>query len=130
MVDMITEAMSAAPEKLDHIQVEVVYGVPDKQEILTISVDLGTTIEQAIIASDIKSIFPEIDLAVHNVGIWNRSAKLTDVLNDLDRIEIYRPLIADPKEVRKRRAEKAKLEGRADKVTGGRVDPRRGKSEE
>jgi hypothetical protein len=47
------------------------------------------------------------------------------VLNDLDRIEIYRPLLADPKEVRKRRAEKAKLEGRADKTTGGRVNPLR-----
>lgn len=130
MVDMTNEAINVAPETLDHIQVEVVYGVPHKQEILTISVEQGTTIEQAIIASDIKSIFPEIDLTLHNVGIWNRSAKLTDVLNDLDRIEIYRPLLADPKEVRKRRAEKAKLEGRADKVTGGRVDPRRGKTDE
>ena len=50
-------------------------------------------------------------------------------LIDNDRVEIYRPLIADPKEVRKRRAEKAKLEGRADKVTGGRVDPRRAKTD-
>lgn len=127
---MTNEAINVTPETLDHIKVEVVYGVPNKQEILTISVEQGTTIEQAIIASDIKSIFPEIDLTIHNVGIWNRSAKLTDVLNDLDRIEIYRPLLADPKEVRKRRAEKAKLEGRADKVTGGRVDPRRGKTDE
>jgi hypothetical protein len=46
-------------------------------------------------------------------------------VQDLDRIEIYRPLIADPKEVRTRRAEKAKQEGRADKVTGGRVNPQR-----
>ena len=75
-------------------------------------------------------MFPEIDLAVHKVGIWNRAAKLKDEVQDLDRIEIYRPLIADPKEVRKRRAEKAKLEGRADKVTGGRVNPLRGGKEE
>ena len=68
------------------------------------------------------SIYPEIDLAVNAVGIWNRAAKLTDTVIDLDRIEIYRPLLADPKEVRKRRAEKAKEEGRADKVTGGRVE--------
>ena len=68
-------------------------------------------------------------LVDNKVGIWNRTAKLTDTVKDLDRIEIYRPLIADPKEVRKRRAEKAKEEGRADKVTGGRVDPRRAKSE-
>lgn len=126
---MTAEAITIAPEELEQIQVEVVYGTPQKQEILTISVAQGTTIEQAIEASGIKSIFEEIDLNIHKVGIWNRSAKLTDVLTDLDRIEIYRPLIADPKEVRKRRAEKAKLEGRADKVTGGRVDPRRGKSE-
>ena len=126
---MAIKTTSVSSEKLEQIQVEVVYGTPQKQEILTISVDQGTTVEQAIEASGIKSIFEEIDLNIHNVGIWNRSAKLTDVLTDLDRIEIYRPLIADPKEVRKRRAEKAKLEGRADKVTGGRVDPRRGKSE-
>ncbi|GHE84513.1 RnfH family protein [Thalassotalea profundi] len=129
MANMAIKTTSVSSEKLEQIQVEVVYGTPQKQEILTISVDQGTTVEQAIEASGIKSIFEEIDLNIHNVGIWNRSAKLTDVLTDLDRIEIYRPLIADPKEVRKRRAEKAKLEGRADKVTGGRVDPRRGKSE-
>ena len=69
------------------------------------------------------SIYPEIDLAVNTVGIWNRAAKLTDTVIDLDRIEIYRPLLADPKEVRKRRAEKAKEEGRANKITGGRVKP-------
>ncbi len=109
------------------IQVEVVYGIPSKQELLLISVDDGTTIEQAISASGILDTFPEIDLSKNKVGIWNRTAKLTDKLKDLDRIEIYRPLIADPKEVRKRRAEKAKEEGRADKVTGGRVNPLRNK---
>ena len=105
------------------IQIEVVYGLPDKQELLTLPVSEGTTIEQAINESGISDIFSEIDLSVHKVGIWNRTAKLSDVLKDLDRIEIYRPLIADPKEVRKRRAEKAKAEGRANKVTGGRLKP-------
>jgi putative ubiquitin-RnfH superfamily antitoxin RatB of RatAB toxin-antitoxin module len=110
------------------IQIEVVYGLPNRQELITILVDDGVTLEQGIMESGILNVFEEIDLKVNNVGIWNRSAKLTDKLRDLDRIEIYRPLIADPKEVRKRRAEKAKEEGRADKVTGGRVDPRRNKS--
>lgn len=110
---------------LEKISIEVVYGVPAKQEILTLSVDAGTTVEQAIIASGIITIFPEINLTVNKVGVWNRAVKLSEELNDLDRIEIYRPLIADPKEVRKRRAEKAKLEGRADKTTGGRVNPLR-----
>lgn len=109
----------------DSIQIEVVYGLPHKQKILTLMIEPNCTIEQAISQSGIIEIFPEIDLNENKVGIWNRVAKLTDVVNDLDRIEIYRPLIADPKEVRKRRAEKAKEEGRADKVTGGRVNPLR-----
>lgn len=109
-------------------QIEVVYGTSSRQEILTLTVAPDTTVENAIIASGMLDEFSEIDLSKNNVGIWNRAAKLSDVVNDLDRIEIYRPLLADPKEVRKRRAEKAKEEGRADKITGGRVDPRRAKS--
>jgi len=108
-------------------QIEVVYGVPEKQRILTIITAKNTTVEQAIVESGMLSLFDEIDLTKNKVGIWNRAAKLTDTLEEGDRIEIYRPLLADPKEVRKRRAEKAKLEGRADKVTGGRVNSLRKK---
>jgi len=103
------------------LHIEIVYGVPNKQELLTIAVAPNTQVEQAIIDSGILSLVEDIDLTVNKVGIWNKSAKLSDILSAGDRIEIYRPLIADPKEVRKRRAEKAKLEGRANKVTGGRV---------
>ena len=113
-----------------NIQVEVVYGTPTKQELLTVTVEPGIDVEQAINESGILQIFPEIDLKVNKVGIWNKSVKLSEPVNDLDRIEIYRPLIADPKEVRKRRAEKAKADGRADKVTGGRVNPLRGGSKD
>ncbi|MAG76766.1 MAG: RnfH family protein [Colwelliaceae bacterium] len=112
----------------DLIHIEVVYGTPTKQELLSVPVSPGTTVEQAIVESGIMELFPEIDLKKNKVGIWNRAAKLSEELQDLDRIEVYRPLIADPKEVRKRRAEKAKEEGRADKVTGGRVNPLRGGS--
>ncbi|WP_448213373.1 RnfH family protein [Colwellia sp. MEBiC06753] len=112
----------------EQIHIEVVYGLPDKQELLALTVQQGTTVEQAIIESGMLSLFDDIDLSKNAVGIWNKMAKLSDELQDLDRIEIYRPLIADPKEVRKRRAEKAKLEGRADKVTGGRVNPLRGEN--
>lgn len=118
-----------ADEKSTLIKIEVVYGTPTEQELLLVEVNEGVTVEEAIVSSGILSSFVEIDLKVNKVGIWNRTAKLTDTVHDLDRIEIYRPLIADPKEVRKRRAEKAKVEGRADKVTGGRVDPRRAKTE-
>jgi len=105
------------------IQIEVVYGLAHKQKLLSLPINQGITVEQGIIESGILTLFPEIDLSKNKVGIWNKAVKLSNVLEDLDRIEIYRPLIADPKEVRKRRAEKAKLEGRADKTTGGRVNP-------
>ena len=107
------------------VTIEVVYGVPHKQKILTLWVADDSTVEQAILESGIMALFPEIDLKVNKVGVWNKAVKLSEVVNDLDRIEVYRPLIADPKDVRKRRAEKAKLEGRADKTTGGRVNPLR-----
>ena len=110
-------------ETTDKIEVEVVYGTPKSQKILLVTVDADSTIEQGIHASGILSLYPEIDLTINKVGVWNRTAKLSDVIIDLDRIEIYRPLLADPKEVRKRRAEKAKEEGRANKITGGRVKP-------
>jgi putative ubiquitin-RnfH superfamily antitoxin RatB of RatAB toxin-antitoxin module len=124
MLDNQTKSESA----MTQINIEVVFGTPTEQSILSIAIDEGLTIEQAIHSSGITELYKEIDLSVNRVGIWNRTAKLTDRVKDLDRIEIYRPLIADPKEVRKRRAEKAKEEGRADKVTGGRVDPRRAKT--
>ncbi len=107
------------------LSIEVVYGIPSKQKIFCIEIHEGATVEEAILASGVLTLFTEIDLTINKVGIWNRVVKLSQVLNDLDRIEIYRPLLADPKEVRKRRAEKAKLEGRADKTTGGRVNPLR-----
>lgn len=125
---MNEQIMNEESSEQEQLTIEVVYGTPTHQEIISCAVEPNTTIEQAILASGIVDVFPEINLSVNNVGIWNRVAKLTDLVNDLDRIEVYRPLLADPKEVRKRRAEKAKEEGRADKVTGGRVDPRRSKA--
>lgn len=127
---MSEQMMNEDSSEIEQLAIEVVYGTPIRQEIISCTVEPNTTIEQAILASGIVAEFPEIDLTINNVGIWNRVAKLTDIVKDLDRIEVYRPLLADPKEVRKRRAEKAKEEGRADKVTGGRVDPRRSKAGE
>lgn len=110
------------------INVEVAYALPTKQSIVDVAVQEGTTVQQAIEASNILEQFSEIDLKATKVGIWSRVVKLSDTLIDGDRIEIYRPLIADPKEIRKRRAEKAKEEGRADKVTGGKPNPLKAKS--
>lgn len=109
----------------EQINIEVAYALPDKHSLLSVSVDAQSSIEDAIKASGVLELHTEIDLTENKVGIWSRMAKLKDPVNDGDRIEIYRPLIADPKEVRKRRAEKAKEEGRADKVTGGRPNPRK-----
>lgn len=109
----------------EQINIEVAYALPDKHSLLSVAVDAQSTIEQAIIASGILDMHSDIDLSKNSVGIWSRMAKLKDTVNDGDRIEIYRPLIADPKEVRKRRAERAKEEGRADKITGGRPNPRK-----
>lgn len=114
---------------IEQIAIEVVYALPKEQTLLSLQIDNGSSVEQAIIESGICHQHPEIDLSVNKVGIWNKVVKLNQLLENGDRIEIYRPLIADPKEVRKRRAEKAKLEGRADKVTGGRVNPLKGGKE-
>lgn len=109
------------------ISIEVVYATPEKQKIVSLSVVEGTTVAEAIEQSGIARFFAEIDLSKNAVGIWNKTCKTTDTPRQGDRIEIYRPLIADPKEIRRRRAEQAKEDGRADKVTGGRPDQQRGK---
>ena len=103
------------------ISLEVAYATPEKQALLEVVVEQGTTVKQAILAAGIVKRFPDIDLEVLKVGIWNRTCKLTDLPKKGDRIEIYRPLIADPKEARRSRAEKAVDEGQAKKRTGGRA---------
>lgn len=114
----------------DNITVEVAYALPKQQVLLTISAINGATVEHVIQQSGVLQQFPQIDLDVQKVGIWSRPVKLTDQVKEGDRIEIYRPLIADPKDLRRRRAEKAKDEGRADKVTGGRVNELKGRDDD
>ena len=88
----------------DTITVEVAHARPERQLILVVEIDAGATLEQAIRASGMLEQFPDIDLAVNKVGIFGKLGKLGDTLLDGDRVEIYRPLIADPKEVRRKRA--------------------------
>ena len=88
--------------------IELIYALPDEQEILTIEVSNDCDIQNAIIQSNILELYPEIDLKVNRVGVFSKVSKLTDTLRDGDRIEIYRPLIIDPKEARKARALKQK----------------------
>ncbi|BBN82097.1 UPF0125 protein [Pseudoalteromonas sp. A25] len=102
------------------IKVEVVYAVPHKATCVQVDVAEGTSAEQVVMQSGILDKCPDIDATKLTLGIWNRTVKNHQVVKEGDRIEIYRPLIADPKDARRRRAEKAKEEGRANKVTGGR----------
>jgi putative ubiquitin-RnfH superfamily antitoxin RatB of RatAB toxin-antitoxin module len=97
------------------IKVEVAYARPDSQLILEVKVSPDATVEQVISESGILEKFPEIDLAVNKVGIFGKLTKLGNTLREGDRIEIYRKLIADPKEVRRRRA----AEGKQMKKGGG-----------
>jgi putative ubiquitin-RnfH superfamily antitoxin RatB of RatAB toxin-antitoxin module len=104
-----------APE----IVVEIAYALPMEQLIVPIKVNEGITAEQAIKASGIMSKYPEIDLAINKIGIFGKLTKLDTRLRHLDRVEIYRSLIADPKEIRKQRA----ADGKAMKKGGGDAPP-------
>jgi putative ubiquitin-RnfH superfamily antitoxin RatB of RatAB toxin-antitoxin module len=91
------------------ITVEVAYALPNNQLIIPLQVAPETSAEQAIAASGILQKFPEIDLSVNKIGLFGKLTRLETPLRHLDRVEIYRPLIADPKEVRKQRAADGKL---------------------
>ncbi len=97
------------------IMVEVAYALPKQQLIIPVNVAEGTTAEAAVLASGIMEKFPEIDLNANKLGIFGKLVKSDTVLRHLDRVEIYRPLIADPKEVRRQRA----AEGKVMKKGGG-----------
>ena len=91
------------------IRVEVVYALPERQDLVSLALPAGTTLIQAVEASGLLAKHPEIDPARNKFGIFAKLAKTDAVLRDRDRVEIYRPLIADPKEVRKKRAAEGKV---------------------
>ena len=90
----------------DEILVEVAYSLSEKQVIISIKVPTKFNVKQAIEKSGIQKKFPSIDLSKNKVGIFGKKTKLDHPLNDRDRIEFYRPLILDPKEMRRKRAAK------------------------
>jgi len=91
------------------IPVEVIYALSDRQVVLALEVVADATIADVITQSGILEKFPEIDLGNNKVGVFGKLGKLTDTLHAGDRVEIYRPLIADPKQVRKQRAAQGKV---------------------
>ncbi|MCX7897893.1 MAG: RnfH family protein [Rhodocyclaceae bacterium] len=92
----------------DMIEIEVVYARRERQDVIPLRLPVGSTVEDALAASGLLERYPEIDLARGKFGIYGKICRLDAVLRDHDRVEIYRPLIADPKEVRKQRAAEGK----------------------
>ncbi len=107
-------AVSEEPS-IKKIEVEVAYALPHEQVVQEVMIKAGGTVSDAIKHSGILVTYPEIDLAVNKVGVFGKITKMDRVLRAGDRVEIYRPLIADPKEVRRKRA----AEGKRMKKGGG-----------
>lgn len=102
---------------IEPILVEVAYALPEKQKIIELLVEPGTTALMAVQQSKITDFFPELDIENAKMGIFGQALGTKGlkpakdhILQAGDRVEIYRPLISDPKEVRRKRAEKAKAE--------------------
>ncbi len=102
------------------ILVEVAYARPDEQVIIQLKVAAKSTAGAAIRSSGVLQRFPEIDLSIHKVGVFGRLVGLDHLVCNGDRIEIYRPLIADPKESRRRRAAASKPAAEPSARRGGR----------
>jgi hypothetical protein len=95
----------------DDIHVQVCYATATHEVLRELAVAAGTTIEQAIAQSGVLGEIPGIDLALHPVGLYGKKKPLDTVLREHDRIEIYRPLVADPKDSRRRRVQKKDAAG-------------------
>lgn len=97
------------------LAIEVVYALPERQTLLRFRVDAGTTVGAALAASGIATLHPEIDLAQQRVGIFGHFVGREHVVAAGDRIEIYRPLIADPKASRHTRVARKRAERESDR---------------
>lgn len=98
--------------KVRRIRVEVAYALRGEQALLQLKLDEGTTARQAVERSGILRRFPEIDLARATLGIFGKVVSPDTRVRDGDRVEIYRPLVADPKEARRQRAQQAPARSR------------------
>ena len=92
-----------------HIEVEVVYALPLAQDSTHLRVPAGTTVAQAIALAGVALRHPELERGKSQVAVYGRTVPMDAILRDLDRVEILRPLSADPKEARRRRASLGKL---------------------
>ena len=107
---MIEESNSMTEQVM--LDVEVCYALPDKQQIIALQLPQNATVFEAAVQSGIVAQFPEVELESAKMGVFGKvvAKPKEQVLSNGDRVEIYRPLIADPKEVRKERAARIKAE--------------------
>jgi putative ubiquitin-RnfH superfamily antitoxin RatB of RatAB toxin-antitoxin module len=93
------------------LSIEVCYALPEGQTLVAVDLPEGATLQQALDASGILQRYPQIDLGTQKVGVFGKLKPLDAVLADHDRVEIYRPLLVDPKVSRQRRVEKTRKAG-------------------
>ena len=92
------------------MKIEVIYALPERQELVTLDLPEGSTVLQAVEASGLLQKYPDIEPGGRNkLGVFSKLVKPDAVLRERDRVEIYRPLIADPKEVRRQKAAEGKV---------------------
>lgn len=92
------------------MRIEVIYALPERQELVTLELPEGSTVLQAVEASGLLQKYPDIEPGGRNkLGVFAKLVKADTVLRERDRVEIYRPLIADPKEVRRQKAAEGKV---------------------
>ncbi|MBL4830048.1 MAG: RnfH family protein [Aliivibrio sp.] len=105
------------------VQVEVVYPLPNEQKVLNLVVRSDQTVEEIILQSGVLELYPDIDLKVNKIGVFSRNVKLDATVRNRDRIEIYRPLLADPKEIRMRKVARDK-KAAAQKIVAEKTEKR------
>jgi hypothetical protein len=93
--------------------VEVVFALPDRQELVSLQLPNGATVEDAIERSALQSVFPEWNLGECEVGVWGQPAERSRLLEQGDRVEIYRPLRIDPRQARRALAAQGKSMGKS-----------------
>jgi putative ubiquitin-RnfH superfamily antitoxin RatB of RatAB toxin-antitoxin module len=98
------------------MRVEVVYALPDEQTLLALEVEAGTTALDAVLQSGILDTYPELDPDDLKLGVFGKTVTADHVLVALDRVEIYRPLLADPREVRRKLASEGRTMSRGDRT--------------
>jgi len=94
------------------LSVEVVFALPDRQELVSLQVPNGATVGEAIEQSALQAVFPEWNLGECAVGVWGQPAERSQILEQGDRVEIYRPLRIDPREARRALAAQGKSMGK------------------